>query len=163
MKAFGPWTGAPRVSERHESFYIGPDPPTQFFNHQLTFSLTKLLTYSLIKFEFNIICKNLKQSLFFVHNDSYQQITSGFLIKLNQELNCGQLKNAYAEAERFKEEAKGEKGVTGSNTARGLLFWPAIIGTYMNSNEAIQAADSRKVHLMNIMRDKDCSGSDSLG
>ena len=71
--------------------------------------------------------------------------------------------NAYAEAERFKEEAKGEKGVTGGNTARALLFWPAIVGTYMNSNEAIQAADSRKVHLINIMRDKDCSGLDSLG
>ena len=81
----------------------------------------------------------------------------------DEELNCGQLKNAYAEAERFKEEAKGEKGVTGSNTARALLFWPAIVGTYMNSNEAIQAADSRKVHLINIMRDKDCSGFDSLG
>ena len=81
----------------------------------------------------------------------------------DEELNCGQLKNVYAEAERFKEEAKGEKGVTGSNTARALLFWPAIVGTYMNSNEAIQAADSRKVHLINIMRDKDCSGFDSLG
>ena len=81
----------------------------------------------------------------------------------DEELDCGQLKNAYAGAKRFKEEAKGEKGVTGSNTARALLFWPAIVGTYMNSNEAIQAADSRKVHLMNIMRDKDCSGLDSLG
>ena len=81
----------------------------------------------------------------------------------DEELNCGQLKNAYAEAERFKEEAKGEKGVTRGNTARALLFWPAIVGTYMNSNEAIQAADSRKVHLINIMRDKDCSGLDSLG
>ena len=81
----------------------------------------------------------------------------------DEELNRGQLKNAYAEAERFKEEAKGEKGVTGGNTARALLFWPVIVGTYMNSNEAIQAADSRKVHLMNIMRDKDCSGLDSLG
>ena len=81
----------------------------------------------------------------------------------DEELNCGQLKNAYAEAERFKEEAKGEKGITGGNTARALLFWPAIVGTYMNSNEAIQAADSRKVHLINIMRDKDCSGFDSLG
>ena len=81
----------------------------------------------------------------------------------DEELNCGQLKNAYAEAERFKEEAKGEKGVTGGNTARALLFWPAIVGTYMNSNEAIQAADSRKVHLMNIMRDKACRGLDSLG
>ena len=81
----------------------------------------------------------------------------------DEELNCGQLKNAYAEAERFKEEAQGEKGVTGGNTARALLFWPAVVGTYMNSNEAIQAADSRKVHLMNIMRDKDCSGLESLG
>ena len=78
-------------------------------------------------------------------------------------MNCGQIKNAYAEAERFKEEAKGEKGVIYGNTARALLFWPAIVGTYMNSNEAIQAADSRKVHLINIMRDKDCSGFDSLG
>ena len=63
----------------------------------------------------------------------------------------------------MQEEAKGEKGVTGGNTARALLCWPAIVGTYMNSNEAIQAADSRKVHLINIMRDKDCSGFDSLG
>ena len=74
-----------------------------------------------------------------------------------------QLKNAYAKAERFKEKAKGDKGVTGGNTAKALLFRPAIVGTYMNSNEAIQAANSRKVHLMNIMRDKDCSGLDSLG
>lgn len=86
-----------------------------------------------------------------------------FVMPGDEELNCGQLKNAYAEAERFKAEAKGEKGVTGSNTARALLFWPAIVGTYMNSNEAIQAAESRKVHLMNIMRDKDFSGLDSLG
>ena len=81
----------------------------------------------------------------------------------DEELNYGQLKNAYAEAEPFKEEAKGEKGVTVGNTARPLHFWPAIVGTYMNSNEAIQAADSRKVHLINILRDKDFSGLDSLG
>ena len=79
----------------------------------------------------------------------------------DEELSCGQLKNAYAETKRFKEEAEAEKGVTGGNVAR-LLFWPAIIGTYMNSNEAIQAADSRKVHLMNIMRNKKCSGIDNL-
>ena len=27
----------------------------------------------------------------------------------DEELNCGQLKNAYAEADRFKDEAQGEK------------------------------------------------------
>ena len=80
----------------------------------------------------------------------------------DEELNCGQLKNAYAEAEMLKEDAKEEKGITGGNTARALVFWPAVVGTYMNSNEAIQAADTRKVHLLNIMRSKECSGLDNL-
>ena len=53
------------------------------------------------------------------------------------------------------EQADGEKGVTGGNVAR-LLFWPSIVGTYLNANEAIQAADSRTVHLANIMRNKNC-------
>ena len=47
----------------------------------------------------------------------------------DEEWNCGQLKNVYAEAERFKEEAKGEKGVPGGNTDRALLFWQTIVGT----------------------------------
>lgn len=71
------------------------------------------------------------------------------------ELNCGQLQNEYSDAERFKKEADGEKGVTGGNTAR-LLFWPSIVGTYMNANEAISAAESRKVHLVNMMSQKKC-------
>ena len=57
--------------------------------------------------------------------------------------------------EKFKKDAEGEKGVTGGNAAR-LLFWPAIVGTYMNANEAIAAADNRKVHLANIMTQKNC-------
>jgi len=71
------------------------------------------------------------------------------------ELSCGQLQNEYSDAERFKKEADGEKGVTGGNTAR-LLFWPSIVGTYMNANEAISAAESRKVHLINMMTQKKC-------
>ena len=80
----------------------------------------------------------------------------------DEELNCGQLKNAYAETQRLKREADGVKGVTGGNTARAILFWPAIVGTYMNSNEAIQAADSRAVHLRNVMRNKKCEGLENL-
>lgn len=70
-------------------------------------------------------------------------------------LSCAQLQNEYTDAEKFKKEAEGEKGVTGGNTVR-LLFWPAIIGTYMNANEAIAAADNRKVHLTNLMTQKNC-------
>ena len=74
----------------------------------------------------------------------------------DEKLECGQLQNAYAEANRLKNEASSEKGWTGENVARGLLFWPAIVGTSMNANEAINAADSRKVHLANILRSKSC-------
>ncbi|TXT24142.1 MAG: putative lipoprotein [Gallionellaceae bacterium] len=71
-------------------------------------------------------------------------------------LTCAALQNEYADAENFKKTAGSEKGVTGGNVAR-LLFWPAIIGTYMNANEAIAAADNRKVHLANLMAQKNCA------
>ena len=40
---------------------------------------------------------------------------------------------------------------------RALFFWPAILGTAANANEAIAAADSRKVNLANIMHQKNCA------
>ena len=70
-------------------------------------------------------------------------------------LTCAQLQNEYADADKLRREAEGEKGVTGGNVAR-LLFWPSIIGTYMNANEAIAAAENRKVHLVNVMMNKKC-------
>lgn len=70
-------------------------------------------------------------------------------------LTCPQLQNEYSDAERFRKEADAEKGVTGGNVAR-LLFWPAIVGTHMNANEAISAADNRKVHLTNMMIQQKC-------
>jgi hypothetical protein len=70
-------------------------------------------------------------------------------------LSCAQLQNEFADAERFKKDAAGEKGVTGGNVAR-VLFWPAIIGTYMNANEAIAAADNRMVNLNNLMSKSNC-------
>ena len=71
-------------------------------------------------------------------------------------LTCAQLQNEYSEAEKMKTEASSTKGVTGGNIAR-LLFWPSIVGTYMNANEAIAAADNRQVNLANLMQQKNCS------
>ena len=80
----------------------------------------------------------------------------------DEELNCGQLKNAVAETERFKREAENVKGGTGGNITRGIFFWPAIVQSYSNANEAIAAANSRKVHLFNIMNDRKCKGVGEL-
>ena len=71
-------------------------------------------------------------------------------------LSCAQLQNEYSDADRFKKQAGEEKGVTGGNVAR-LLFWPAIVGTSMNANEAISAADNRMIYLSGIMAQKNCS------
>ncbi len=71
-------------------------------------------------------------------------------------LTCPQLQNEYQDSERFKAEADKEKGLTGGNVARALLFWPAILGSFSNANEAIAAADTRKVHLVNLMNQKNC-------
>ena len=72
-------------------------------------------------------------------------------------LSCGQLQNEYVDAERFRAEADKEKSMTGGNVVRALFFWPAILGTAANANEAMAAADSRKVHLANQMNSKNCS------
>lgn len=71
-------------------------------------------------------------------------------------LSCKQIITEMAEADRFRSEAQKEKGVTGTNAAALVFFWPAMIGTYSNANEAIAAADSRKVNLMGLYKQKKC-------
>ena len=44
----------------------------------------------------------------------------------------------------------------GINAAALVLFWPAMIGTYLNANEAIAAADACKVNLMGLYKQKKC-------
>ncbi len=72
-------------------------------------------------------------------------------------LSCAQLQNEFADADRLRAAADAEKSVTGGNVVRAIFFWPAILGTASNANEAIAAADSRKVHLANQMNQKNCA------
>ena len=99
---------------------------------------------------------------FFFLNSCAKPTVVDSIMPGDEELNCGQLKNSVAEAQRFIKDAEGVKGGTGDNWARGLLFWPAIIQSYSNANEAIAAANTRKVHLFNIMRQKNCKNVGSL-
>jgi hypothetical protein len=72
-------------------------------------------------------------------------------------LSCSQIELEMAEADRFRMEAQKEKGVTGTNVAAVIFFWPAMIGTYSNANEAIAAADQRKGNLANLYANKKCA------
>ena len=80
----------------------------------------------------------------------------------DQELNCKKLEDAVANAQEFRKKAIWQTGNTAQNQARAILFWPALMVTYINVHEAIVAANERSVHLINIMQDKDCKNVTKL-
>lgn len=71
-------------------------------------------------------------------------------------LSCAQLKFEFADAQEFEAKARKERGVTGTNVAAAVLFWPGLIGTYANTEEAINAARKRQEILKEIAVDKKC-------
>jgi len=70
----------------------------------------------------------------------------------DEKLNCEQLENAVAETQKIKKDAEYAKEATGGNVARLMLFWPAWAQTLHNADVAIQAANDRNYHLINIMK-----------
>ena len=80
----------------------------------------------------------------------------------DKKLNCEKLEDAVADAQEFRRKALAVTGNTGKNQAAAMLFWPALMMTYINASEAIVAANERSVHLINIMQDKDCKNVTKL-
>ena len=77
-------------------------------------------------------------------------------------LNCEKLENSVDDAQEFRSKALAVTGNTGKNQAAAMLFWPALMMTYLNAHEAIMAANERTVHLINIMHDKNCGNVDKV-
>jgi hypothetical protein len=71
-------------------------------------------------------------------------------------LSCEGLKTAYVEAKDFEAKARKERGVTGTNVAAAIFFWPAMLGTYKNTEDAIEASKERQKHLEAIAAEKKC-------
>ena len=71
-------------------------------------------------------------------------------------MSCDALKTAYGEAKDFESKARKERGVTGTNVAAAIFFWPAMLGTYKNTEDAIEAAKERQKHLESIAAEKKC-------
>ena len=74
----------------------------------------------------------------------------------DNKLSCVELKYEISEAEDYLSRARKEKGLTGTNAAAVLFFWPALIGTYMNAGEAIDGAQAPIKHLHSLNDRKDC-------
>ena len=45
---------------------------------------------------------------------------------------------------------------------RTMLFWPALLQTLHNADVAIRAANNRAYHLIDIMKNKNCTDADKL-
>ena len=43
-----------------------------------------------------------------------------------------------------------------------ILFWPAWTQTHLNADVAIQSANDRNFHLINIIKKKNCKGVDNI-
>ena len=72
-------------------------------------------------------------------------------------MSCSQLDNEIAIASKYKRDAKGEKNFSTSTNVGAFLFWfPGLVATQMNANEAIRAADERINHLSRLRSKKDC-------
>lgn len=74
----------------------------------------------------------------------------------DETLSCEQLNKEFADAQEFEAKARKERTVTGTNVAAAIFFWPALLGTYSNTEEAINAAKSRQDHLNKIADTKQC-------
>jgi len=80
----------------------------------------------------------------------------------DDKLDCEKLEKSVDDAQEFRAKALSVTGNTPQNQARGYLFWPALMMTYLNASEAIMAANDRTVHLINIMHEKDCKRLDKV-
>ena len=72
----------------------------------------------------------------------------------DNELTCSQIKSE--KAEEFEKKARAERKITGKNVAAAVFFWPALIGTYSNTEEAITAAKERQALLTDLYSKKNC-------
>ena len=75
----------------------------------------------------------------------------------DNELSCNQLQNEFAAAQRARTNGEDAKpGLKGGDIVTGIIFFPALLVSTANANDAIAAADSRNVHLKDIMSRKNC-------
>jgi hypothetical protein len=65
-----------------------------------------------------------------------------------------QLKEEISRLDRADSEVDSKKGVTGTNVAAALFFWPGLLYTHMDASEATRLIEQRRSHLMNLYNQK---------
>lgn len=74
----------------------------------------------------------------------------------DSDLSCEQISKEYEDAQDLETAARKDRTVTGTNVAAAIFFWPLLLGTYANTEEAINAAKDRQRRLEKIATEKGC-------
>lgn len=71
-------------------------------------------------------------------------------------LTCAQIQEQIAEAGDFEKKARDTRKVNNTNVAAAVFFLPGLAATYINSEEAINAAKERRAYLDKLAEQKKC-------
>ena len=74
----------------------------------------------------------------------------------DQNLTCTQLISELDQLQSVQEEAQHNQGINTANVTAVLFFWPAAVGNYMEADRALDLAEERQNHLMDIYDGKNC-------
>ena len=100
-------------------------------------------------------------SLFFFESCAKPTVVN-IVLPEDKDSTCSQLEASIKNAQEFRKKAIDETGSTPGNYARNMFFWPALMKTYINAQQAMIAATERSVHLVNLMQRKDCKNADKI-
>ncbi len=71
-------------------------------------------------------------------------------------LTCDQIQQNFDDMDVIMEEARKNKGASGTNIAAAVFFWPAAVGNYMDAKDSEELVEERRQHLAEIYEDKGC-------
>lgn len=74
----------------------------------------------------------------------------------DRNLSCAQIEEELHALDDIQDEAENNQGVNSANVAAVVLFWPAAVGNYMEADRAMDLAQERHDHLMDIYDEKSC-------
>lgn len=78
----------------------------------------------------------------------------------DHKLTCEGIERELSRAEKAEDDARDARGVTGTNVAAAVFFWPALIVTAANTGDAIDAAEDRMDYLYELYDEAGCNGQD---
>ena len=131
----------------------------EFYSYLLILEINpKTIKISFVNFIWKIMFKKkiiVISTIFVLSSCASPEVVKTVQIS-DKDLSCSQLIAATEEAKKFEEDGREERTVTGTNVAAAIFWWPGLVATYINTDDAIDAAKDRQEHLAKIYDEK-CS------